>query len=46
MKLPTIALALVGVIIILVKFNFGDFKNVLSGNSTAVAGKEIDDNEF
>ena len=46
LKLPTIALALVGVIIILVKFNFGDFKNVLSGNSTAVAGKEIDDNEF
>ena len=46
LKLPTIALALVGVIIILVKFNFGDIKNVLSGNSTAVAGKEIDDNEF
>ena len=42
--LPTIALALIGVIIVMVKFNFGDFKNVLSGASAA--GKEVDDNEF
>ena len=44
LKLPTIALALIGVIIVLIKFNFGDFKNALSGASAA--GKEIDDNEF
>lgn len=44
MNLPTIALALIGLIIVLVKFNFGDFKNAFSGNSAA--GKEIDDNEF
>ena len=44
LKLPTIALALIGVIIVLVKFNFSDLKSVLEG--TSVAGKEADDNEF
>ncbi len=47
LKLPTIALALIGLIIVLVKFDFGDFKQMLSGTSGASeAGKEIDDNEF
>lgn len=45
LKLPTIALACIGIIIVLVKFDFGDFKTVLSGAPSS-AGKEIDDNEF
>lgn len=44
LKLPTIALALIGIIIVVVKFDFSDFKNVLTESS--VAGKEVDDNEF
>jgi len=44
LKLPTIALALIGLIIVMVKFNFADFKNVLS--DAPAAGKETDDNEF
>lgn len=44
LKLPTIALALIGIIIVIVKFDFSDFKNVLTESS--VAGKEVDDNEF
>jgi len=44
LKLPTIALAIIGFIIVATKFDFGDFKNVLSGKYEG--GKEIDDNEF
>jgi mannose/fructose/N-acetylgalactosamine-specific phosphotransferase system component IIC len=44
LKLPTIALALIGIISVVVKFDFSDFKNVLTESS--VAGKEVDDNEF
>ena len=48
LKLPTIALALIGMIIVLTKFDFGDFKHVLSGASGtgSAGGKEIDDNDF
>lgn len=45
--LPTIALALIGMIIVLAKFDFGEIKNVLSNASAGGdSGKEVDDNDF
>ena len=39
LKLPTIALALIGIIIVVVKFDFSDFKNVLTESSVEKGGR-------